>query len=847
MLTYVATSLCDGKRPAHLATLRSYNRPALVARMLRERNVARFVVAPPGFGKTSLVYEYAETVFAFEHVFWFDATSPCFLRDVDAGVLVESMQAQESEPFLAVFEDVPPLDAARSELFCGVLDSLLELGCEVIVTCAPTCDSYRDQLDRVLIGANDLLLSDEELDYLRTPSEREQQPAFQVPRAHRIPGIVWKGDGNGPFLARTLHEELPLDVCAALLVLLCLGEGSLAKAGSIVRIDADVVELLASSYPYAGVRASHGAFETSDFTVGEVAEAFRGRLDEIELYAQGQGAGALARRIADALLESGRSERACDVALLLVPADARAEWLSARAPRLEQAGCLLRARGVYDSVASDALEVSAHVSQAVRCALLGENVSACVAARRAVACGPAFDQRALVQLVLRACSVGEAAEQAQARVRDICDVGQQTSYAAYLRCIAAALDALDDEQGIENALAAWLDAHASGLLGSVLLYAAVRLFARIEETGAKPGLWEDVACAVAREASRAYAETGALPLPLALAAASFQRCVESGALIMPPLDAACALAACKMERALLEQRVQCENARTRKLRSRRTYQQTHPDSFRRDSAERQAPSMDVPRLTVNLFGGFEVRVGDKPVDAALLSRQKVRMLLALLVVNRGRDMSRDRVIELLWPDSSFDGARSNFYATWSRLRTALSAPDGTCPYLVRTQRTLRINVDMLASDVLELEEVCRAMLFNRPGRGGWGHVFARVEDAFSGDLLPGDDGCKVLDALRRDCRTRLVDALITASGKLVESGDIREGLWFARAALVRDQAREDAYVAVMRAQIASLQRSAALETYFSCRRYLANDLGIDPSAETMRLYRSIIEVEEVVA
>ena len=257
--------------------------------------------------------------------------------------------------------------------------------------------------------------------------------------------------------------------------------------------------------------------------------------------------------------------------------------------------------------------------------------------------------------------------------------------------------------------------------------------------------------------------------------------------------------------------------------------------------------MEAPRLTVNLFGGFEVRVGDKPADPALLRRQKVRMLLALLVANRGRDMSRDRVIELLWPESSFDGARSSFYATWSRLRAALVAPDGTCPYLIRTQRTVRINVDMLASDVLELEDVCRAMLFNRPGRGGWGHLFARVEDTFSGDLLPGDDGCEVLDVLRRDYRTRLVDALITASNRLVEAGDIREGLWFARAALVRDQAREDAYVAVMRAQIASLQRSAALETYFSCRRYLANNLGIDPSAETMRLYRSIIEAQEVVA
>lgn len=160
---------------------------------------------------------------------------------------------------------------------------------------------------------------------------------------------------------------------------------------------------------------------------------------------------------------------------------------------------------------------------------------------------------------------------------------------------------------------------------------------------------------------------------------------------------------------------------------------------------------------------------------------------------------------------------------------------------------MRIDASVLDSDVLLLDDVCRALLFGRPGKGGWGHLFSQVEDVLSGEFMPGDQGCEVIETLRRDCSARLVDALVAAARKLVETGDIQEGLWFARAALARDHSREDAYVAVMRAQIASLQRSAALETYFSCRRYLANDLGIDPSAETVRLYHSIIDAEPVLA
>ena len=79
---------------------------------------------------------------------------------------------------------------------------------------------------------------------------------------------------------------------------------------------------------------------------------------------------------------------------------------------------------------------------------------------------------------------------------------------------------------------------------------------------------------------------------------------------------------------------------------------------------------------------------------------------------------------------------------------------------------------------------------------------------------------------------------------LLKEGETRGALWFARSALNRDPTREDAYAAQMEAQIAAEQRGLALETYFACRRYLAEELGIDPSPRIVNLYRTIIETEE---
>ena len=69
-------------------------------------------------------------------------------------------------------------------------------------------------------------------------------------------------------------------------------------------------------------------------------------------------------------------------------------------------------------------------------------------------------------------------------------------------------------------------------------------------------------------------------------------------------------------------------------------------------------------------------------------------------------------------------------------------------------------------------------------------------------------------------------------------------LWFAREAAGRDRSREDACAALMEAQLGVGQRAAAIDTYLSCRRYLVEELGIDPSPSIVALYRSAVEAEE---
>lgn len=958
MSEFLLRSACRGHRPPVGASSRRVSRPALIARLLRERHVARFIVAPDGFGKTSLALEYADTVFSFEHVFWIDGGSPCFLRDVDECCLASSLFAAEAKPFLAVIDDVPPLDHERAEKLSRELDALLDRDCEVLASCVPACDAFERHRDRIKLSASDLLLSDGELDALRLPSACQAEPASSIPRSRRIAGLAWgPEDGQGAFLEAAIGGELPGDVLLSLFVMLALEEGQLSDLAAFGAFDEAQAAFLAEGYPYVGVDLREERFEAAPFSAEDLASAFDGKLDLAAACSKQVDRDRLVERVADVLVSRRGFERACDLMRLLASRPSRVAWLSERGGALMEGACLLPASRLYRTLAGgrDGRSARLAAGEAVRCALLGDKKGACAEARRAAGedAAPLRD-RAVAALVMADC--GDAA--ARRRAGELLESLVAAAFAgAEPRLIAgrdslAALGAVRalptraSQQGEGEAFDAGQDPSASeGLEGASPLasasgpsqlrpaalpvsdasfledsldwVAAARVQGALgrscgeaaeewlswRELGFDGGMSEVSASWVLRGAMARRGEEAAAPgaaasggapapgvaaggfagggaggaalapaalvpatverlgaivrslicdgqgpmgLARAIAGGAYEEVCGTGLWTLRELDAQTSFEVRSVELSLFEQRRARERLALDRAESDRVFCATHPD-LARAPAGRNLPSgvvLQEPLLTVNLFGGLEVFIGDEPVDPKRLRRKKTQTLLALLVLNRGHEIPRKRLVGLLWPESDPDKARNNFYTLWSDLRRALTTPAGTCPYLIRRQQGVRLDPKLLRSDVDQMEEVCRKLLFKQPGFGGWSQLYDQVERQFSEDLVPGDADNEAIESIRIDYRNRLVDALVAASKRLVAAGEVQEGLWFARAALQRDRTREDAYAALMAAQLASGQRAAALETYFSCRHFLAEELGIDPSTETVRLYREIIDSEE---
>jgi len=256
---------------------------------------------------------------------------------------------------------------------------------------------------------------------------------------------------------------------------------------------------------------------------------------------------------------------------------------------------------------------------------------------------------------------------------------------------------------------------------------------------------------------------------------------------------------------------------------------------------------EAPPCRVRLFGGFEVAVNGQRIEDVYWRKRKVRLLFAMLAAQRGRDMPRDVILERLWPGMDEERARRNFYVTWSAMKRALgSAASGetTGPYAVCTSGVCRVTA-AVSSDLDDFQEAVAAIRAANSAARPEDVLAAarRLLETYRGDFLPGDVYEEWFADLREQAKHDFCDAMLLGAQAAEALGDPGEALIFLRRAGSVDPWREDIYQAMMRCQIGTGQRSRAIETYMTCRDRLVDDLGIDPSAETTRLYQAVLAMD----
>jgi adenylate cyclase len=257
----------------------------------------------------------------------------------------------------------------------------------------------------------------------------------------------------------------------------------------------------------------------------------------------------------------------------------------------------------------------------------------------------------------------------------------------------------------------------------------------------------------------------------------------------------------------------------------------------------------VTHLSIRLMGSLQVTRNGQPVTH--FETEKTRVLLAYLAVEADRLHPREFLAEMLWPGRPAGAADANLRHTLAGLRrtigdtpTALGAGrKAPPPLLLVTRQTIQVNSACGAwVDVQAFTALLRAS--QPPGPP----VVASLEEAvglvrgvFLEDIsATGSPGLEEWLLLTREQLGRLA---LEARRRLAEcyegSGDYRQALQHAQRGVEIEPWDERAQQQVMRLLAFTGQRNAALAQYEACRRVLADELGVEPEAETTELSRRI--------
>jgi DNA-binding SARP family transcriptional activator len=245
-----------------------------------------------------------------------------------------------------------------------------------------------------------------------------------------------------------------------------------------------------------------------------------------------------------------------------------------------------------------------------------------------------------------------------------------------------------------------------------------------------------------------------------------------------------------------------------------------------EAAARLSRSAAAPTIRLRLLGPPLIDCNEQPVT---LTAAKALALLTYLAA-QPQPQSRERLLALLWPESSEEAARKNLRNTLWQIRTALGDA------VIQGEQRLAIHEDVWIDLRVFLRAHDEATRTNGSRAG-----YQTMLRLWRGPLL---EGLTLHEAPEFELwltteRERLhelhLHTLHELAGIYRTAGRWRDVARVARRALALDPLQEPMHQALIEAHARRGDRAAALRQYDSLRAVLDRELGVEPLAQTEQL------------
>ncbi len=263
-------------------------------------------------------------------------------------------------------------------------------------------------------------------------------------------------------------------------------------------------------------------------------------------------------------------------------------------------------------------------------------------------------------------------------------------------------------------------------------------------------------------------------------------------------------------------------------------------------------SKDIP-VEVYCFGNFEVVVGGKPIPVHAWKTRKVQGLFKYLILQGGRRLPREQLMEIFWPEATPQAASASLRVSLSRLRNALNflkqegmgasflLGEGKGYLWFRNEKASFVDIFRFEDYI---KEGNKQLSLGNIERGR--ELLEKARGLFRGQLLTDDLYAEwaISEQERFDI---LFIELLLCLGKIYSqslpgrAGLLRKAVECFERALALNPYREDIYLKLMKTYLAAGEKAEAMRIYQKCSSMLKKEFDLQPGKELQLLVKKIKE------
>jgi DNA-binding SARP family transcriptional activator len=223
------------------------------------------------------------------------------------------------------------------------------------------------------------------------------------------------------------------------------------------------------------------------------------------------------------------------------------------------------------------------------------------------------------------------------------------------------------------------------------------------------------------------------------------------------------------------------------------------------------------------------------IDQSAWHQRRAGELFRLLLLTPQHTLSRDQIIDALWPDKSIRQALPLFHRATSQLRRVLEPdlPDKFPSRYLEVDKG-RVTLHLPLGSSIDFEAFEQHVCDER---------WAAALDVYRGELCP-DDRYADWAAAPRERFMQLHLRVLSIQARLeLNAGAPEKAIDLCRHALSIEPWQEQAALIGMQACLALNDRAGAIRLYRDFERTLGEDLGIAPQPELQTLYRQLTSAQ----